>query len=285
MKIFISLGCVGLLTCILLSGCGPKLANDKSFKFVSYYPITEEPDPKNLPDRSLSLATNETGDIYLKEIKRDKHRNETLTCTLLLNGVGEVKEYKAADDNQSYDYILTKNNALYMNGYIMNRSHDIFENSRYKRVMQNIESVKFVTPISLLLLNTEGRLYGMGDNRQGECGVGFISESDGSRIYEPRLILKDVRDYGKAEYYKSYAITNTNDLYVWGVDKVLHNGGLYEDYAKYQIASPTLRAKNVDYVVSEEDYLTVYYLDGTYDYLNEQAYMDAYRETVFKKKK
>lgn len=249
---------IGLMfSTLLLGGCGRKIANDSEYNFINYFAITDEPDTKNLPDCSLSLATDQNGNIYLKEITRDKKDNEDLKCTLLIENGGQVIETNMKETfSKGYGmtYIVTADKKLYINN--SNR------HSKYQYMIDDFERLDFTTSLDVLALNSHGQLYSWGENRGGGCGVGQLAYQTTDVISNPQLILENVRDFGGGQYFEAYAITDDNDLYVWGFARRISSGD-FSKSVNYEILTPTYRASNVEFVEPHDEYLMVHFLDGT----------------------
>ncbi|MGI6732486.1 MAG: hypothetical protein ACOX5F_11450 [Anaerovoracaceae bacterium] len=236
-----------LTLCIMifiLSGCGAKIdIDDSSYGFVEYVyydknevewsvlldPDVVESNKKSLGKKELAnwlsqninYAIDQNGEMFSYKIITDEE-NKTLVCEPL--GIRAIDKFFIMDD---YLYVHTDEGDLY-----------IAEDDEFQRILSNISELRlynnddhqFSAEIpryyNASALTKDSELFVWGINSQGQLGNGkhsynlaFYEYMD--EFYErPYRVMDNVKDYKidltPENYYKSAAITNDGELYVWG---------------------------------------------------------------------
>ena len=167
---------------------------------------------------AFMLGVSETGELYAwGENSSGQLGNGTYTSSNVPQLVPTLSNIKTAATSENSSVAVTTTGDLYVwgnnsqgqlgtgNGAVIN----------FPFLNPNINNVDTVAGgrDHYVFLRNDGTVWTVGDNSAGQLGQGFVSDS----ILSPVQVagLSNIISVGAGEYH-SFAISNTNELYVWG---------------------------------------------------------------------
>lgn len=210
------------------------------------------------------------GDLYMWGYNAYGQVTKNITVGAVYTPTKVMSDVKQFSLGNLFSTAITKNNDLYVWGY--NDEGQLGRGSVEPTVytptlvLSDIKQVSAGTSFVGALTNS-GDLFMWGNNYDGQVGNGGSTGDIGNRVSRPRKTLSNVKSIDMGSSHSS-AITNSNDLYVWGenITGAVGDGTTFQVSTPKKILSNVKKASAGQRITSAITYENSLYMWGTNDY-------------------